>query len=402
MKLFSIILKLSYTVLFIPIYFIIKLISPFILIRWAELQTARVGGLNMETSVYCNYRNARKKTKKKNIDIFYPEKKISNKFLFSLCQKKINIFPRFLIKPLNDINRIFVKIFPQLVDHQLDLMSIRYKNRHLINESEKILQLSTNDLDEGFAYLEKMGIPKNKKFVCLMVRDNAYLEKEFPNYDWKYHDYRNSDINNFVPAIEKIIKEEIYVLKMGSVTQTNLDISSKYFIDYSNSNFKDDFMDIFLFSNSYFTITTGTGIDTVSFVSKRPMIYVGIVPLKGYQYSGTQIINLTKDHYNKNTSNLMSLNQIFESEVWKSDKSNFFSKQGVALKDNHSSDILDVVDEMLKRLSNKWIQDKEMEQLQNKFKNIFIQNTKHLFDKNFNITSNYSNNYLMKNKWWLN
>ena len=65
MKLFSIILKLSYTVLFIPIYFIIKLISPFILIRWAELQTARVGGLNMETSVYCNYRNARKKTKKK-------------------------------------------------------------------------------------------------------------------------------------------------------------------------------------------------------------------------------------------------------------------------------------------------------------------------------------------------
>ena len=38
-------IKIIYTLLFIPIYLIIKIFSPFIFLRWSQLQTARVGGL---------------------------------------------------------------------------------------------------------------------------------------------------------------------------------------------------------------------------------------------------------------------------------------------------------------------------------------------------------------------
>ena len=85
---------------------------------------------------------------------------------------------------------------------------------------------------------------------------------------------------------------------MGSKTK-KLDLNDDLFIDYSISDQQSDFMDVFLFSSCYFTITTGTGIDTISYVSNKPMVYIGLVPLKGFQYSGRKIISLTKDHYDE-------------------------------------------------------------------------------------------------------
>ena len=42
--------------------------------------------------------------------------------------------------------------------------------------------ISAQDLKKGENYLkEKFGLNKNDKFVCITVRDNEYLKKEFPN-----------------------------------------------------------------------------------------------------------------------------------------------------------------------------------------------------------------------------
>ena len=395
-------IKIIYTLLFIPIYLIIKIFSPFIFLRWSQLQTARVGGLTMETYIYYNYRQSKIKNNIKLIDIFYPEKIISNKFLFNLSKKKLIIFPRNLMIPLEKIDLFFCKFFPFFRSHRFNLTDIRFKNRHLINENKKFLSLKSSQiLNKGNRILQKLGIPINKKYVCLIVRDDEYLEKKFPKFNWKYHEYRNSDIEKFIPAIKKLTSKGIYVLRMGSKTKKKLDLNDDLFIDYSNSDQQSDFMDVFLFSSCYFTITTGTGIDTISYVSNKPMVYIGLVPLKGFQYSGRKIISLTKDHYDEKKSKLMTLKEIFKCGIWKADKSQSFKEKFITLKENKPSDILDAVNEMIEKLENKWKPTDEINKLQIKFKETFSKNIKHLFEDDFKITSEYSSNYLIKNKWWL-
>ena len=43
----------------------------------------------------------------------------------------------------------------------------------------------------------------------LYVRDNQYLKEEFPDKCFSYHDYRDSDINTFIPSIEEITKKNL-------------------------------------------------------------------------------------------------------------------------------------------------------------------------------------------------
>ena len=103
-----------------------------------------------------------------------------------------------------------------------------------------------------------------------------------------------------------------------------------------------------------------------------------------------------KQTYEKK-SKFMTLKEIFKSGVWKADKSQSFKKESVTLKQNKPTDILDAVNEMTEKLENKWKPTDEMYKLQMKFRDIFSKNIKHLFDDDFKISSDYSNNYLIKN-----
>ena len=52
---------------------------------------------------------------------------------------------------------------------------------------------------------------------------------------------------------------------MGKVVKDKLESPNPMIIDYANSPYRSDIMDIYLLSKSFFTATTGTGIDWHSF-----------------------------------------------------------------------------------------------------------------------------------------
>ena len=79
-----------------------------------------------------------------------------------------------------------------------------YSDRDLFNLLDKTppnLSFTSKEESEGLAFLASLGLKPNDKFVCLNVRDNAYLDYQSSNagarVDWSYHDYRNCDINNY-------------------------------------------------------------------------------------------------------------------------------------------------------------------------------------------------------------
>ena len=83
------------------------------------------------------------------------------------------------------------------------------------------------------------------------------------------HDYRDTDINDFVSACEKLTELGYYVIRMGANVKKPIDTNNEMIIDYAFKNLRTDFMDIYLASKCEFCITTGTGFDgtTLCFVN---------------------------------------------------------------------------------------------------------------------------------------
>ena len=44
---------------------------------------------------------------------------------------------------------------------------------------------------------------------------SRYFQK-YPNNDWSYHDYRNLDINTFLPAAEFLAEKKYKVIRIGT------------------------------------------------------------------------------------------------------------------------------------------------------------------------------------------
>ena len=60
---------------------------------------------------------------------------------------------------------------------------------------------------------------------------------------------------------------------MGKTVEKKLNINNKNFIDYPNSEFRSDFLDIFLFYNSYLNLVSESGILLTSMIFRKPIMF---------------------------------------------------------------------------------------------------------------------------------
>ena len=100
-------LGFSYCLFFLPFYFIILILKPFLLIRISPLPTEKIGPMAILTGIYLS---EKKIFKKKNLDIFYIKDNICNLALFNIFKKKILLMPKIIVEPIDKINNFF-KIF---------------------------------------------------------------------------------------------------------------------------------------------------------------------------------------------------------------------------------------------------------------------------------------------------
>ena len=74
------------------------------------------------------------------------------------------------------------------------------------------------------------------------------------------------DIKRFNLAVKFLTSKGYYVFRMGDYTKSKLELKDHKYFDYSKSNIKSDFMDIFLGSNCHFCISTNTGFDAIPMI----------------------------------------------------------------------------------------------------------------------------------------
>jgi putative glycosyltransferase (TIGR04372 family) len=199
---------------------------------------------------------------------------------------------------------------------------------------------------KGRKLLNDLGVPKGCKYVCLIVRDDAYLKAKMPGSNMSYHDYRNADVDNYVEAAKYLATKGYYVLRMGDITAKP--ITNPHIIDYANSGLRSDFGDLFLGAHCAFCFGTSTGFMVIPQVFKRPCAVTDFAPLE-YISTFCEDRVILKQHWKDGKR--MSMAEIVESGAGQWTNGNNFTAAGIELRDNTPEEICQLVQEMVEGCS---------------------------------------------------
>jgi putative glycosyltransferase (TIGR04372 family) len=391
----------------LPLYFsavfvvlLVRLLKPFILIRFGEIRNAVIGDHFFCIELYLSERDFYKQT---SIDYFYNPVNISpNEQGEILVNRNVNIL--WYIKYLHKVNLILpggnshsISFFPDGANtSNRDYKDVLVKTKP---------HLSFNDKEDykGKNYLDNIGLHKDDKFVCIIVRDPSYKNKHQSHYkdDWSYKDYLNSDIGLCEDAALYLAKKGICVLRMGKGVEKCFNPKHPYIVDYALSDLRSDFLDVWLMANCYFCIGGFTGLTALAEVYRKPVCQINFMHfnyLQGWQ--GDHLIIFKKFWLQKEQC-FMCVKEIINSGGGRLIRSDDYSKMGIELIENTSNEILSITIEMVKRLSGTWINSKKERVLQDKFRSIINETIVDSNERRVKLRAHIGAEYLKENQYLL-
>jgi putative glycosyltransferase (TIGR04372 family) len=206
------------------------------------------------------------------------------------------------------------------------------------------LEFSEDENREGKAYLESLGWTEGEPYICVQIRDNAYGDKFIRRSEQFEYNFRNSDVNIFLSSLNWLETQGFWVLRMGKLVETKIDAGkNSKIIDYANSENKSDFLDVWLFANCTGVISTGSGIDSLAFVYRKPVLFVNTLPFHDIHYYSDCIFAPKKLFYSKKVGkkqlNLVEcLHYLFK-------KDSEYSENNLEIEDLSSTEILECTKE---------------------------------------------------------
>jgi putative glycosyltransferase (TIGR04372 family) len=346
-----------------------RLISKYFLIRLGVLYSQRIGHFSLHTELYlsglkCGLGNPNKPF----IDIWCLENRICNQQLAKMWKREIIICPRFIIWPLIRINALLPGYYKHCIPHPDFQLSFRKSCllNNVLENTNSHLKFTLEEEEWGFKCLAELGLKQDSKFICFHGRDSSYLNSVYPG-DWSYHDYRDVDIRNYLPAVEELTKRGYFAIRMGSKVTDKFDSTNPMIIDYASGNYQSEFMDLFLSAKCEFFLSSGSGAFCPSLVFRRPQIIVNASPILTVLDYDSNLIFIPKKYWSFSKGREMTYREIYESNSHTFHHTQQFIGEGISLIENTPQEILDLVIEGEERYRGIWLSKKEDIELQNKF-----------------------------------
>jgi len=300
-------------------------------IRFGGFVSNRIGHLCGNTNVYLSERAAGLHP---NYHLWTHYGPICNKQFAKMIGRALPIDPTRVTVLMVLIN----KMFKGWERH--DTCSITW-DRDPYNLNEKCPpHFSFTDAEEarGRHDTASLGIPLGHKWVCLIVRDSAYLP------GLPYHRYRDSDIDTYADAALLLARLGYYVVRMGAKVEKPFTVKHPRIIDYATGGKRTDFLDIYLAAKCAFCITTSTGLDAICEAFKRPMCFVNFAPIEYLRTYIPQSIAIWKHH--EKDGKRMSVEEIHKSGAGQFHQAQEFENADIRLVDNTPQEIADAAHEM--------------------------------------------------------
>lgn len=406
-------------IIFLPISLIIILLRPFVLLRFKELSSELFGGFIAFPEIYlCEKKEKINLPNKLHFDVFYPHHLglICNSALMKIWRRKLLILPAAICHPINNQLKIISKFLNFKNNHDIGNNTSMDRDVHNLFDKYKVnISFNSEEKIKGEEFLRSIGLKENDKFVCVAVRDGQYNKEfykdSFDDLKLNRHDYRNWNIQNFIPAIDYLLEKGYFVIRVGKNSKEKLNIQNKKFFDYTFSNIKNDFIDIFLGANCHFCISTGFGYDMIPHVFRRPVVFLG-VPIGLLNTYSSKYLLLTKHHVDKKTKKKLTLSEIFQKNLAFAQDINEFENMNIKLLDCSSEEIKSATIEMIELIKNNFEHSDKNSERTKKFWSLYLSFCE---DKKYSdrplvkyskihgkILANISPNFLLKNQNLLN
>ena len=334
-------------ILSLPWVVLLYVVKPVCWIKIGKLRHERIGHLALNTDVFLRRRQIGLHPPQPFYCFVSDSVGICNRQLLDMYKRLLNVFE----------SRLLVAVYEGLLPvlqrtpfHQpLPMESNEY---HEYQEGVRSLYFSDTDMGKGKEILAKMGIDLERDcYVCVFARDDAYMNSLLGFRSWGYLDFRNADIQSFEEAMKLILAKGWFVVRVGSVVKKPVTLRHPKLIDYPFSDFRSDFMDIFLPANCFFFLGTTSGCCDIADCFDTPRIGVNFAPFgnfpfgKNNLYIPKKIKNLTTGNYlTFQESQEMGLDKIYGS----------IDHLGLEYEDNSPEDIVEVTREMIDRLEGRF------------------------------------------------
>ena len=373
---------------------VLRAIKPFILIRFGYFYSDRIGHFAFDLEHYlCEVRQKNKIPR--TVDYFFLFGNPCNSALVTMASRKIKMV---------DGLRVFVQASK----------SIPFSDSHIIRPAKEIngsrdikqlfqstsrsLEFSSSEMAAGKEYLQEIGLGNGDQFVCLLVRDGTYLSKMFDR-DFSYHNYRDSDIKTYAKGAKSLAEKGYWVFRMGKIVEEEFDCDNHRIVDYANSKFQSDFLDIWLTAQCKFSISTSTGLDAISEVFRVPMVFVNHLPVGNLKTGDTRHIELFKILRWKENKRRLRLSEQISTGAINCYSAQEYQDNGIEIEDNNEDEILDAILEMEARLTGTWIEQPGDENLQRTFFSI-LKNWEEFKNYHGPARSRISTKFLRENRDW--
>jgi putative glycosyltransferase (TIGR04372 family) len=180
---------------------------------------------------------------------------------------------------------------------------------------------------------------------------------------------------------------------MGSKVNDKVSLEDENFVDYPFCNDRSPFLDIWLFANCYFTISTGTGQDVISPIFKKPLLCINVLPLS--HSSGIYISTFVpKKLFDMNSKIPLSIAEYFYHGYTRTED---YAKNSISIQDLNEFEILEYVQEFEKKVKDGFRVKADTSMLQEQIWNLYKLNSQKVLVEDKNPQALFSEIWISRN-----
>lgn len=229
-----------------------------------------------------------------------------------------------------------------------------------------LVQLSQELEESCWMKLESLGVPRKAWFVCLHVREPGFHRA----WHEKHPGTRNADVLTYLKAIQQIIDNGGWVVRMGDSTMKPMP-ERKGLIDYAHSPVKCQEMDVFLCAKARFFIGTNSGLGLVPPIFGVPCALTNWTPIAIPQWYGRDRF-IPKSIYSKKLGRSLTLRELLGSPTAWQQFQSYLDEHDLEAQDNTEDEIAALVEELLQETLGREYLTSEDRQLAEQYNNLAV------------------------------
>lgn len=343
---------------------VVLLLHPIVRISFGLFHAQRIGHFTIDCELYLIEKKERKYGWPPRIDFFY--------FYPPYCNEQIvRMYRRIMpnhgwAAALYFCNRRFFgeTRATGLYTDGRDKFESRDENR-LLCRTPRQIQFTRAEIAMGEREMHRVGIAPDQPFILFHNRDPNYL-KSWADWDTTYHGYRDCSIASFIPAMERATRWGYKSLRYGFRMSETIQHDNPDIIDYA-TNFRSDFLDIWLMDRCRYFIGNTAGPIILAHVMRKPSICTNFIPMQYmHTWNATKDVDLVvpKRLWCKKENRFLTLHETVERNVHGLLLSEEYAEENIEPIESRPEEIMDAMYEMEHRLNRTWVTSDEDEELQ--------------------------------------